>query len=551
MSLLGRRMKRNPPDTSWPSSGGGPGSQVLQIKSGDNGLTISNGGSSVNIVRPGGISNNHIPTYIPPANRDKWNDGQDEPCEECDAYAAQYGPFGQFGPPYPYMPPMSGTRGSSGGSGSSSAWKEDAYPSSDKSWGPEGSGDNGLAIGLGLGLGLPLLLCCMICLLCIWRWWRKRYRSFKAIYSYVTSSSPMVHSPPSSGPTHNYISSTYLSPSELRVPTGSGPPASENTVDLWEMEKKNVIIHYDKKLGTGAFCNVFQGKIIGDAAIRKVYRDVMALGHYHDCDVAIKMLPSFADDIARSDFKQEINFMKSLHYHPHLVSMLGYVSDQRSPLLVVEYCSKGDLLHFIRDHSSEIIRGYQNSEGIKLRDLVSFGWQISNGLEYLNSMGCIHRDVAARNVIVDHANVCKIGDFGLCRLTDSLLYTARGGRLPLRWMAPESLRSFEYSFKSDVWSYGVVLYELFSFGAVPFSSLENSKLLEHLDAGHRLERPTYCPPEIYQIMLSCWQHNPGNRPGFTEICANFVGILERATEYYGYLMPVPDEPSPDYDTIVV
>ncbi|VDD85627.1 unnamed protein product [Enterobius vermicularis] len=261
---------------------------------------------------------------------------------------------------------------------------------------------------------------------------------------------------------------------------------------------------------------------------------------FTDCDCAVKVLPEIADDIARSDFVQEINFMKTLQYHSHLVSMLGWAEENGIPMLLVEYCKQGDLLHLLRSKKDEIIKGYENNGLLKIRDLVSFGWQISNGLEYLSGVGCIHRDVAARNVLVDEFNVAKISDFGLCRLTDCLLYTGRGGRLPLKWMAPESLESFEYTPKSDVWSYGVLLYEIFSFGEVPYTLVETSELLAFLKSGKRLTRPANCPQEIYSLMMKCWNANAAERPSFAEICSTLIKIIENSTPNYGYVNAVND-----------
>ncbi|GMT04676.1 hypothetical protein PENTCL1PPCAC_26850, partial [Pristionchus entomophagus] len=312
--------------------------------------------------------------------------------------------------------------------------------------------------------------------------------------------------------------------------------------DIWELDRSKLILNYDKKLGSGAFCNVFKGRIIGEAPVLRISSSrVRGSSSLIDCDVAVKMLPSFADDIARSDFMQEINFMKSLQYHPHLVSLLGWVSDRKSPLLLVEYCEKGDLLHFIREKKEEILSGYTNTDGLKLKDVLSFSWQIANGLEYLTSAGCIHRDIAARNVLVDGNNVCKIGDFGLCRLTETLLYQARGGRLPLKWMAPEALSNLEYSFKSDVWSYGVLLWELFSFGEVPFASLQTTELLAHLQRGNRLEKPEWCTAQVYEVMLGCWREDANDRPSFSILSADFGAMLEHVTESYGYLVAVPQQ----------
>ncbi|CCD69024.2 Protein kinase domain-containing protein [Caenorhabditis elegans] len=368
------------------------------------------------------------------------------------------------------------------------------------------------AVALGLGIGIPLGIIAFGLALFIFFWCRKRRRQNKNQF-------PL----PFPKKVNDYET-------QLDSPAYS-------IHDPWLLDRNNLEINYSKKLGSGAFCNVFKGKINGEAPVSQIHPG-QRTQLLRDCPVAVKMLPSFADDAARSDFMQEINFMKSLAYHPHLVSMLGFVADRKSPYLLVEFCEHGDLLHMIRNRRQEIINGpTENPDGLKIKDLLMFSWQISNGLEYLNNIGCIHRDIAARNVLVDSANTCKIGDFGLCRLTDSLLYTARGGRLPLKWMAPESLATYEYSYKSDVWSYGVLLWELFSLGEVPYGEVQTTELLQTHRSGKRLLKPEWCPEEIYDVMRLCWQELPDDRPAFQQTCAVLAQMLENATENYGYLIP--------------
>ncbi|CAD6187410.1 unnamed protein product [Caenorhabditis auriculariae] len=409
--------------------------------------------------------------------------------------------------PYPWYPPPP-----TPGPAPTEPPYYDPYNGNHNSWNRDSNNSLALGLGIGIPLGVLVLCCFVVIIICCYRRRKNNISRF-----------------PLPGPaTKNAYEPQLDSP-------------SVSTYDPWALGRELLNINYSKKLGSGAFCNVFTGHITGESPVAHVYPGVRT-AVLRDCPVAVKMLPAFADEIARSDFMQEINFMKSLAYHPHLVSMLGYVPDRKAPLLLVEYCEKGDLLHLIRSKRDEIIQGpsvYPN--GLNIKDLLMFSWQISSGLEYLNSAGCIHRDIAARNVLVDGTNTCKIGDFGLCRLTDSLLYTARGGRLPLKWMAPESLSTYEYSFKSDVWSYGVLLWELFSLGEVPYADIQTTDLLEHLRSGQRLSQPAFCPEEIFAVMSLCWKWDAGHRPTFQEICQTLATMLESATESYGYLVPTRRE----------
>uniref|UniRef100_A0A914WBN2 Protein kinase domain-containing protein n=1 Tax=Plectus sambesii TaxID=2011161 RepID=A0A914WBN2_9BILA len=308
-----------------------------------------------------------------------------------------------------------------------------------------------------------------------------------------------------------------------------------NNIDDWTVPRDQLEILYDQKLGSGAFCCVYKGKLSGPAPVCKINPSIQTSRLYSDCDVAIKMLPAYSDDIAKSDFFQEMNFMKALKYHPHLLCLLGTAWDQSEPCLITEYCVNGDLLHYVRQKKEEIKNAQDRPDDLRLKDLLCFSWQVSDGMDFLSSRGCIHRDLAARNVLVDCTNTAKIADFGLCRLMDSPLYSARGGRLPIKWMAIESLRCYEYSSKSDVWSFGVLLFELFSLGDVPFPRVQPADMIDHLIAGNRLEQPEYCTDEIYTLMQSCWRESPDERPNFEIVRSQLAAIIESSSINYGYI----------------
>uniref|UniRef100_A0A914VA04 Protein kinase domain-containing protein n=1 Tax=Plectus sambesii TaxID=2011161 RepID=A0A914VA04_9BILA len=317
------------------------------------------------------------------------------------------------------------------------------------------------------------------------------------------------------------------------------PETSHNetcTKDAWEVSSDQLKIFDHEKLGSGAFCIVFKGKLVGKAPICKIQPSV-ATQCFKNCEVAVKKLPEYADDLAKNDFVQEINFMKRIGYHPHLISILGCITDpQLESCLIIEYCCNGDLLKYVRNRRLEIVEPMVDDEkALRFKDLLSFAWQISDGMDFLSSKGFIHRDVAARNVLVDEKKVAKVGDFGLCRLMDTLTYTTRGGRLPIKWMALESLQDYEYTTKSDVWSFGVLLYELFSLGDVPYSLIQPTDMIDYLRSGKRLDKSEHCADNVYSIMQECWKEKPAERPSFSDLKMEFGTLLSYATEEYGYL----------------
>ncbi|KAH7714957.1 Protein F09A5.2 [Aphelenchoides avenae] len=253
---------------------------------------------------------------------------------------------------------------------------------------------------------------------------------------------------------------------------------------------------------------------------------------------------------SKEEMQRELGLMRDLGRHPHVVNLVGYVPLQ-TPLLVLEYCAKGDLLGYLRDqlqgHKEAVITAvdplqvanYSNTE-ISLKDLISLCWQISDGMTYLSSKGYVHRDLAARNILLTENMVAKISDFGLCRFTNEDLYvTYHGAKMPVRWLPPEALSTANFSSASDVWSYAVLLFEIFSAGRMPYAELQAQDVLVYLQVGGRLEQPTLCPADVYDLMKACWHDQPSDRPTFQTIRSFFSERLEYLSQGYGYL-PLDD-----------
>lgn len=324
--------------------------------------------------------------------------------------------------------------------------------------------------------------------------------------------------------------------------------------DLWELERRNLIIYDDKKLGSGAFGAVYMGKLIGIAKGHKDAQSTLGVNlmRAENCDVAVKMLPEYADEMSKSEFLREIALMKTLGYHERLVNMLACITETEPYCLIVEYCSDGDLLHFLRDRCKYMLKltdvgiDYDNPQSadnldfdmiITLKQLLMFAVQISYGLEYLSQKGFVHRDVAARNVLVHEKVNAKIGDFGLCRYiyAESANYKAKGGRLPVKWMSPEAIKFYEFTTKSDVWSFGILMFEIITLGGSPYPGIQPDDMMEYLENGGRMEQPDNCPYEYYEVMKSCWHRDPQCRPEFGAIRQKLAVQLEDITDEYSYL----------------
>ncbi|KAI6236952.1 Protein kinase domain-containing protein [Aphelenchoides besseyi] len=311
-------------------------------------------------------------------------------------------------------------------------------------------------------------------------------------------------------------------------------------VDKWELGLNELDIDYDNVLGSGAFAYVVQANLVSQ---RHIVNGVTGVTMFNGNVVAVKILHSTADEIIKKNFLREIDLMKSIDPHPHLLNLIGCVSNPDNPFLISELCEMGSLREILIKHRPhglyEARPQCEQPEIVCLRakDLTLLAWQISDALCYLAAHTFVHRDVAARNVFITQAITAKLGDFGLCHSVDPLnaLHDTPHGKIPIKWTAIEGLKEHVFSEKSDVWSFGVLMFELYSGASMPYPTIEAEDLLHNLLIGIRLNIPEDTPEIIAQIMKSSWSANPEDRPTFDEIRTRLSGLLDVNSQAYGYL----------------
>merc|ERR1711997_153166 len=256
--------------------------------------------------------------------------------------------------------------------------------------------------------------------------------------------------------------------------------------------------------------------------------------------VAVKTLKASATQKERDDLIKELNVMKMFYDdpHPNVVRLLGCCtsgSEKEQILLIMEYVTIGKLQDFLRKSRAEQDYGNLHGPSQKLtsRDLTTFCYQVARGMEYLAAKKVIHRDLAARNILVDHLNICKVSDFGFSRdvMANNIYERKSEGRLPIRWMAPEALYDNIYTTKTDVWSYGVLMWEIVTLGSTPYPGMSGSEVMKKVKEGHRLEKPEHCDREIFNMMFYCWDKDPAERPAFTQLVQNLESLLTKGTDY--------------------
>ncbi|XP_030596995.1 focal adhesion kinase 1-like isoform X2 [Archocentrus centrarchus] len=257
------------------------------------------------------------------------------------------------------------------------------------------------------------------------------------------------------------------------------------------------------------------GRCIGEGQFGDVHQGVYNCPDKAPLAVAIKTCKNCTSDSVREKFLQEALTMRQFD-HPHIVKLIGVITE--NPVwIIMELCTLGELRSFLQ------VRKYS----LDLATLILYAYQLSTALAYLESKRFVHRDIAARNVLVSAVDCVMLGDFGLSRyMEDSSYYKASKGKLPIKWMAPESINFRRFTSASDVWMFGVCMWEILMYGIKPFQGVKNNDVIGRIENGERLAMPPQCPPTLYSLMTKCWSYDPSKRPRFTELKTQLSTILD-------------------------
>uniref|UniRef100_A0AAX7UDZ2 Tyrosine-protein kinase n=1 Tax=Astatotilapia calliptera TaxID=8154 RepID=A0AAX7UDZ2_ASTCA len=239
------------------------------------------------------------------------------------------------------------------------------------------------------------------------------------------------------------------------------------------------------------------GENIGEGEFGAVYEGV-----YMGQRVAVKTIKC---DVTAQAFLQILTILKTTRLqHKNLVRLLGVIL-HKGLHIVTELMTKGNLVNFLRTRGRSVVNSVQ---------LLRFSLDVCEGMDYLESKKLVHRDLAARNVLISDDNVAKVSDFGLTKVDSKVSDKAK---LPVKWTAPEALKKEKFSTKSDVWSYGILLWEIFSYGRQPYPKMSLQEVKDKVEQGYRMEAPEDCPPSVYSLMRVCWEQEPRKRPGFHKL----------------------------------
>ncbi|XP_065580788.1 tyrosine-protein kinase transmembrane receptor Ror2-like isoform X2 [Artemia franciscana] len=295
----------------------------------------------------------------------------------------------------------------------------------------------------------------------------------------------------------------------------------DSRLERLEYPRNDII--YIRDLGQGAFGRVFQAKAPN-----------LAKGEEFSL-IAVKMLKEEATEDLRSDFEREACILAEFD-HPHIVKLLGVCAIGKPMCLLFEYMACGDLNEYLRSHSPNNYIVYNSNPGLSeirlsVVDLTRISRQIASGMVYLSERGFVHRDLATRNCLVSDVHIVKIADFGLSQKLYMQPYYKGNDNdaIPVRWMPLESLLYNRYTTESDVWAFGVCLWEIYSFAVQPYYGMTHEEVVRFLQDGNSLQKPQYGPPSVFELMKQCWRIEPTERPTFPELYGTLVQ-LEREFE---------------------
>lgn len=312
--------------------------------------------------------------------------------------------------------------------------------------------------------------------------------------------------------------------SEL-MPTSSAPPGASAPAAADPDEFPRDDVRLERVLGEGNFGRVWKATAYGlDGSKRAT-------------PVAVKTLKEYASNEEKRDLVREMGLMRQLGKHPHVVQFLGCCSKDEPLLLIMELVQRGKLQSYLREHRS---RGayYNDPEddgSLGPRDLAQFALQVAQGMDYIHKNGIIHRDLAARNVLVDEHSRCKVADFGLSRSireSETDVYQQKSkGALPVRWMAPECLYLQVFTSKSDVWAFGILLWEIVTLGSTPYPGLSAQEVIHAVRDGRVMVQPAHCRWELYRLMRACWHPDPKERPSFSQLSRDLDQLIKLNAGY--------------------
>uniref|UniRef100_A0A1A7WPP4 Tyrosine-protein kinase receptor n=1 Tax=Iconisemion striatum TaxID=60296 RepID=A0A1A7WPP4_9TELE len=313
------------------------------------------------------------------------------------------------------------------------------------------------------------------------------------------------------------VNPEYFSAAEMYVP------------DEWEVPRDKITMN--RELGQGSFGMVYEGLAKG------VVKDEP------ETRVAIKTVNESASMRERIEFLNEASVMKEFNCH-HVVRLLGVVSQGQPTLVIMELMTRGDLKSYLRSLRPKE-QQFSSLSLPPLKKMLQMAGQIADGMAYLNANKFVHRDLAARNCMVAEDFTVKIGDFGMTRDIYETDYYRKGGKglLPVRWMSPESLKDGVFTTNSDVWSFGVVLWEIATLAEQPYQGLSNEQVLRFVMEGGLLEKPQNCPDMLFELMRMCWQYNPKMRPSFVEIIGSLKDELEPSFREVSFFYSADNKPA--------